>query len=180
MLMDTLVNIFAADCEDKECKALAPSVDRHANSLRGVRILLAKDNEINQEIAVELLEGAGASVAVANDGLEAVNKMLDRPAASMFDVVLMDVQMPSGTVSEHREAWIRQHTFCKGCAAGLFFALLPLLARLSKASSASRDSRSSRPRRPIVAACSSRISYSRMSCPVRTRFMTPPLKALPT
>ena len=40
--------------------------------LRGARILLAEDNEINQQIAVELLEGAGATVQVANNGREAV------------------------------------------------------------------------------------------------------------
>jgi signal transduction histidine kinase/DNA-binding response OmpR family regulator/streptogramin lyase/HPt (histidine-containing phosphotransfer) domain-containing protein len=87
MLMDTLVNLFAGDLEERETK---PAVDGHLNCLRGVRILLAEDNEINQQIAVELLEGAGASVTVANDGLEAVNKLADQP----FDIVLMDVQMP--------------------------------------------------------------------------------------
>ena len=95
MLMDTLVNLFAGHRETGESRqAIDPVVDRHANSLLGVRILLAEDNEINQQIAVELLEGVGASVVVANDGLEAVEKMLNQPAESMFDVVLMDVQMP--------------------------------------------------------------------------------------
>ena len=95
MLMDTLVNLFAGQRESGESRqAIDPVVDRHANSLLGVRILLAEDNEINQQIAVELLEGVGASVVVANDGLEAVEKMLNQPAESMFDVVLMDVQMP--------------------------------------------------------------------------------------
>jgi len=93
--MDTLVNLFAAQRETGESRqAIEPVVDRHANSLLGVRILLAEDNEINQQIAVELLEGVGASVDVANDGLEAVDKMLSKPAESMYDVVLMDVQMP--------------------------------------------------------------------------------------
>jgi CheY-like chemotaxis protein len=95
MLMDTLVTIFAGTGENRESgPAPAPAVDRHANSLMGVRILLAEDNEINQQIAVELLAGAGASVEVANDGLEAVNKMLDQPVGAMFDVLLMDMQMP--------------------------------------------------------------------------------------
>ncbi|MGH9628863.1 MAG: response regulator, partial [Bryobacteraceae bacterium] len=95
MLMDTLVNVFEGNREDGEGRpGLAPAVDRHANCLLGIRILLVEDNEINQQIALELLEGAGASVGVANDGLEAVSKMLEQPVSSTFELVLMDVQMP--------------------------------------------------------------------------------------
>ena len=71
-----------------------PLADRHADRLRGLRVLLAEDNEINQQIAVELLEGVGATVAVANDGVEAVRKVLSQPMPPTFDVVLMDLQMP--------------------------------------------------------------------------------------
>ena len=92
MLVDTLVGIFAGTQQDRA--APAPAVDRHADRLRGVRILLAEDNEINQQIAVELLEGVGATVEVANNGLEAVRKMLEQPEPPKVDVVLMDVQMP--------------------------------------------------------------------------------------
>jgi two-component system sensor histidine kinase/response regulator len=91
MLVDTLVTLFAGARPDRT--ALAPA-DRHADRLRGMRILLAEDNEINQQIAVELLEGVGATVEVANDGLEAVRKLLDQPFPPNFDVVLMDLQMP--------------------------------------------------------------------------------------
>ena len=92
MLVDTLVNLFAGAGQDRT--ALAPAVDRHADRLRGLRILLAEDNEINQQIAVELLEGVGATVEVANDGVEAVRKLLDQPMPPKYDVVLMDLQMP--------------------------------------------------------------------------------------
>ena len=92
MLVDTLVTLFAGAQQDRT--ALAPAVDRHADRLRGMRILLAEDNEINQQIAVELLEGVGATVEVANDGLEAVRKLLDQPFPPNVDVVLMDLQMP--------------------------------------------------------------------------------------
>jgi two-component system sensor histidine kinase/response regulator len=91
MLVDTLVTLFAGDKQDRT--TLAPA-DRHADGLRGMRILLAEDNEINQQIAVELLEGVGATVEVANNGLEAVHKFLDQPVPPNFDVVLMDLQMP--------------------------------------------------------------------------------------
>ena len=65
-----------------------------ATRLRGARILLAEDNEINQQIAVELLEGAGATVKVANNGREAVEILSSGPQPPPFDVVLMDLQMP--------------------------------------------------------------------------------------
>ncbi|RCW63011.1 multi-sensor hybrid histidine kinase [Pseudorhodoferax soli] len=65
--------------------------DVAADLLRGVRLLLAEDNEINQQIAIELLEGAGAQVRVAQNGREAVDMVASGEA---FDAVLMDLQMP--------------------------------------------------------------------------------------
>jgi two-component system sensor histidine kinase/response regulator len=91
MLVDTLVSLFAGAQARQNGTG---SGDRHADRLRGMRILLTEDNEINQQIAVELLEGVGATVEVANDGLEAVRKLLDQPAPPNFDLVLMDLQMP--------------------------------------------------------------------------------------
>jgi two-component system sensor histidine kinase/response regulator len=87
--VDTLVTLFAPDSEEM---AHATSDDRHAGRLLGARILLAEDNEINQQIAVELLEGIGAKITVANNGKEAVDQLLLEPAG--FDLVLMDLQMP--------------------------------------------------------------------------------------
>ena len=66
-----------------------------ASVARGARILLAEDNEINQQIAVELLEGAGAKVTVVNNGRLAVDKLCgSKEATPPFDIVLMDLQMP--------------------------------------------------------------------------------------
>jgi signal transduction histidine kinase/CheY-like chemotaxis protein len=89
MLVDTLVTLFAPGAAET---AQAVAEDRHAAQLAGARILLAEDNEINQQIAVELLEGAGARVTVAVDGREALETLQRAPSA--FDVVLMDLQMP--------------------------------------------------------------------------------------
>jgi CheY-like chemotaxis protein len=61
-----------------------------ARVLGGVRILLAEDHTDMQLAVRRLLEQAGASVAVANDGREAVAKA----SAAGFDVVLMDLRMP--------------------------------------------------------------------------------------
>ena len=59
-----------------------------------MRILLAEDNKINQQIAAELLESVGASVEIANNGREAIEKLMPQGSESPFDVVLMDLQMP--------------------------------------------------------------------------------------
>ncbi len=59
-------------------------------SMQGVRILLAEDNLLNQQIARELLEEFGVRVEVANNGLEAIEWLQQ----ATFDCVLMDVRMP--------------------------------------------------------------------------------------
>lgn len=55
-----------------------------------LKILLAEDNIVNQKLAKALLEKKGHSVTIANNGLEALNKL----SSEAFDLVLMDVQMP--------------------------------------------------------------------------------------
>jgi CheY-like chemotaxis protein len=57
-----------------------------------MRVLLVEDNLNNQQIACELLEGEGASVAIANHGQEALERLAAN--AATFDLVLMDLQMP--------------------------------------------------------------------------------------
>jgi len=56
----------------------------------GAKLLLVEDNEINQQVAQEILEAAGTSVSITNNGKEA----LDRLETEDFDGVLMDMQMP--------------------------------------------------------------------------------------
>jgi CheY-like chemotaxis protein len=56
----------------------------------GAKLLLAEDNEINREFAVELLHSMGIEVAVAMDGEEAVEKVRQE----IYDAILMDIQMP--------------------------------------------------------------------------------------
>ncbi|MBF0124345.1 MAG: response regulator [Magnetococcales bacterium] len=59
--------------------------------LRGVRVLLVEDNEINQQVALELLEEQGVIIQIANNGQEAIDVL---QSDAVFDVVLMDIQMP--------------------------------------------------------------------------------------
>jgi len=60
----------------------------------GKRVLLAEDNDLNAEIAVELLEEMGLAVEWAQDGNICV-EMLERAGAGYYDLVLMDIQMPN-------------------------------------------------------------------------------------
>ena len=64
-------------------------------TLDGMRILLVDDNEMNREIATEILEDAGAVIETAVDGEEAVEKVIaDYEKTDLYDCVLMDIQMP--------------------------------------------------------------------------------------
>jgi two-component system sensor histidine kinase/response regulator len=63
--------------------------------IRGARILLVEDNEINQQVACEILGAAGFAVEVADNGQIAVNLVQARAAEQLpYDLVLMDMQMP--------------------------------------------------------------------------------------
>jgi CheY-like chemotaxis protein len=74
--------------------------------LTGRQILLAEDNELNAEIAVEMLEEEGAIVTVAENGKLAV-ELFEKSEASYFDLILMDIMMPEMNGLEATQA-IRQ------------------------------------------------------------------------
>ncbi|MBF0280894.1 MAG: response regulator [SAR324 cluster bacterium] len=65
-------------------------INTDIEKIRGAKLLLVEDNEINQELAVELLENNGVSVALAQNGKIALDKLQEEK----FDGVLMDCQMP--------------------------------------------------------------------------------------
>ena len=62
-------------------------------NIQGLKILLAEDNDLNMEIAKELLEDAGAIIDPALDGQEALDKFAGSPPGT-YDVILMDIMMP--------------------------------------------------------------------------------------
>ena len=66
---------------------------RNKNCLSGVRVLLVEDNEINREIATELLTEEGCIVETANDGVACID-MIGKADADYYRMVLMDIQMP--------------------------------------------------------------------------------------
>ena len=77
--------------EETQAKRAADPADRE--SLRGTRILLTEDNDLNAEIATELLQEEGCTVDRAKDGVECVD-MLEKAADGTYQIILMDVQMP--------------------------------------------------------------------------------------
>jgi two-component system sensor histidine kinase/response regulator len=91
MLFDTIMQAFGEAVP--ETSRVAKRHEQEAESLEhicGANVLLVEDNEINQQVAREILEGAGLNITLANDGQEAVNAVKE----SNYDAVLMDVQMP--------------------------------------------------------------------------------------
>jgi two-component system, sensor histidine kinase and response regulator len=93
LLYDALVDLFGiAALADRPAGESRDKKKEH--NATGIRVLVVEDNEMNQQVARELLENAGAVVAVANHGGEAVKILITEDRAADFDVVLMDIQMP--------------------------------------------------------------------------------------
>jgi len=84
------LTVDGADIADKPAVPAASDVQTRLQACRGRRILLAEDNEINQEVAAELLRSAGFEVDIVGDGRAAVEHVLAGNPA----LVLMDMQMP--------------------------------------------------------------------------------------
>lgn len=89
-LFDSLINIYGHKLGAPAEAFLAAREKAEVVAARSLRILLAEDNRINQQFAAHLLQKAGHSLRVAENGHQAVDALL----AEDFDVILMDVQMP--------------------------------------------------------------------------------------
>ncbi|MCL2709706.1 MAG: response regulator [Planctomycetaceae bacterium] len=81
---------FSVNLSLPVAKTKAAREETDKESLRGMRILVAEDNAINQMIIKELLSSAGIEVTIADNGLKALEKL----QTNTFDLVLMDIQMP--------------------------------------------------------------------------------------
>ena len=78
----------AHDRKPEEKKETEPLPD-----FSGKRVMLAEDNQLDQILAENILKNVGLTVDIANDGTEAVEKMISEPAG-YYDIILMDIQMP--------------------------------------------------------------------------------------
>ncbi len=78
---------------DRAAVTNTDSRNRDLGIYSGKRVLLVEDNELNREIATEILEEAGMIVESVEDGSDAVDRMASAPD-NMYDIILMDIQMP--------------------------------------------------------------------------------------
>ena len=85
-LFNTLVNVVGVKYNKKDTNEISYNFE-------GKRVLLAEDNELNREIAIELLSMVGIVTDSAENGKEAVEKFQASPAGT-YSAILMDVQMP--------------------------------------------------------------------------------------
>jgi two-component system, sensor histidine kinase and response regulator len=92
MLFDTTVGALRGQAvESRQASGLAPArIDDRLAAVKGARILLVEDNDVNQIVASEILRDAGFVVEIADNGQIG----LDMVQRSSYDVVLMDMQMP--------------------------------------------------------------------------------------
>ncbi len=94
LLFDTVLRLLAGEDAGERAAAVGtappplPAVELGA--IAGARILLVEDNDLNQQVATEMLAHAGFVVDVADNGAVAVEKV----SAGTYDLVLMDMQMP--------------------------------------------------------------------------------------
>ncbi|WP_044874456.1 CHASE domain-containing protein [Pseudomonas sp. LFM046] len=91
-LFDTLLEALAARTELHIAELPESGTTGSAKPLQGVRLLLVEDNALNQAVAKGMLEHAGATVEVADNGQQAVDKL--RADSQRYQMVLMDVHMP--------------------------------------------------------------------------------------
>jgi signal transduction histidine kinase/DNA-binding response OmpR family regulator/HPt (histidine-containing phosphotransfer) domain-containing protein len=91
LLFNNVVRILEGVVDGARAAGDAPSASfSQLAVLKGARVLLVEDNELNQEVALELLRQAGFIVDVAENGQLALDKL----AVANYDIVLMDMQMP--------------------------------------------------------------------------------------
>ena len=88
---------------EEEAETREAEVIHEPKSLEGKKILLVDDNELNREIAVEILEDSGMVVDMACNGMEAV-EMVKQNGMRFYDAILMDIQMPVMNGYEATEA----------------------------------------------------------------------------
>lgn len=93
-LFDKMIEMFSASVPNGMITLSQPSADGSQQAIvTNARILLAEDNELNQAVAVGILEGAGFKVDVVDNGRQAIS-LLREKGPTAFAAVLMDIQMP--------------------------------------------------------------------------------------
>jgi CheY-like chemotaxis protein/HPt (histidine-containing phosphotransfer) domain-containing protein len=125
-LFDVIMNALAAPDEQgrrARQRGGAPEVAVASGKHCGVRILVAEDNAINQDVVSEILKRAGYPCEIVSDGRQAVDAVL----AKAYDLILMDCQMPELGGLEATQV-IRQHEAAGRTAGGRPVAIVALTA----------------------------------------------------
>jgi two-component system, sensor histidine kinase and response regulator len=86
----TITALSGVRVEKRAIKTESTAMTENLAAIKGARILLVEDNELNQQVAIELLTEAGFNTDLAENGAIAIQKV----QKSSYDVVLMDMQMP--------------------------------------------------------------------------------------
>jgi len=90
LLFDTIMAAFGKEVLQESKAVHGEEMVEGLKSIQGARVLVVEDNEINQQVAQEILEGAGLVVDIADDGQKGLEAVQQNP----YDLVLMDIQMP--------------------------------------------------------------------------------------
>ncbi|MGR9045164.1 MAG: response regulator [Gammaproteobacteria bacterium] len=95
-LMDAIITASGKESLIDSFKAKLDSSDMafYEEAVKGIRVLVVEDNEINQDVVSRTLENAQISVDVVNNGKEAIDRLKTCDPESLYDAVLMDLQMP--------------------------------------------------------------------------------------
>ena len=82
-----------ADKTVQDKQSSCPKAEKKHLDYSGKKVLLVEDNELNREIATEILKSLGMKVDYAADGMEAV-EIMSSEAGNQYDMIFMDIQMP--------------------------------------------------------------------------------------
>ncbi|MCX6149552.1 MAG: PAS domain S-box protein [Ignavibacteriales bacterium] len=95
LLFDTIMEVLGKEVRPKRNRTQKGIKHKDAlEKIKGAKILLTEDNEINQQVASELFEQSEFVVEIASDGKECLDKVLLSGIPSCYDIILMDLQMP--------------------------------------------------------------------------------------
>jgi signal transduction histidine kinase/CheY-like chemotaxis protein/HPt (histidine-containing phosphotransfer) domain-containing protein len=125
MLFDSAVQALSGNQGPAREVEVSPALKFDLDQLRGARVLLVEDNELNQEVAIGLLEAAPISIDVAGNGEVAVRMVGEHD----YDLVLMDMQMPVMDGIAATKAIRSNPRFCE----------LPIIAMTANAMDADRE-----------------------------------------
>jgi signal transduction histidine kinase/DNA-binding response OmpR family regulator/HPt (histidine-containing phosphotransfer) domain-containing protein len=123
-LHDTFVNVLAQDGASQS----VPSKRRTLPRFDGARVLLVEDNEVNQQIAREMLAATGLHVEIAGNGRIALEKVL-AGGPHAYDLILMDIQMPE----------MGGHATTRRIRMDERFAAMPIIAMTAHATAEERE-----------------------------------------